>query len=87
MTKPFSRLQYFSCVRVRVCMYVCSCLCACVCVYIYLYIYIVLALSQDFSTSSLQGEVAIENFENVVDDDGDSLSIYQISERKRWEQK
>lgn len=40
---------------------------------------------KDFSTSSMQGEVAIENAEDAVAEDG--LSIYQISERKRWEQR
>ncbi len=40
---------------------------------------------QDFSTSSLKGEVAIENKEAVRPSDG--LDIYEISERKKWEQK
>ena len=52
------------------------------CLFIYVFIIILL---QDFSTSSLQGEVAIENAEDVVAEDG--LSIYQICKRKRWEQR
>ena len=40
---------------------------------------------QDFSTSSLKGEVAIENVEDTMPND--ALSIYQISERKKWEQR
>ena len=43
-----------------------------------------LCISKDFSTSSLRGEVALEMNEEA---DGDDLDQYQISERKRWEQK
>lgn len=41
-------------------------------------------LIQDFSTSSLQGEVALEMKQVMEQDD---IRAYQISERKRWEQK
>ena len=42
---------------------------------------------QDFSTSSLQGEVALEMRQAVEEMEEDDINIYQISERKRWEQK
>ena len=42
--------------------------------------------SQDFSTSSLRGEVAKEN-EEVIADEGGDLEQYQIVERKQWEQR
>ena len=40
---------------------------------------------QDFSTSSLRGEVAQENEEEGQQ--GDDLGQYQIVERKQWEQR
>ena len=42
--------------------------------------------SQDFSTSSLRGEVAKEN-EEVIEEEGEDLEQYQIVERKQWEQR
>ena len=45
-------------------------------------------MSRDFATSSLQGEVARENLEEVeVDDGGDNLEQYQIAIRRRWERR
>ena len=40
---------------------------------------------QDFATSSLKGEVAAENDEEV--EQMEDLQEYQIDERKQWEQK
>ena len=39
---------------------------------------------QDFATSSLRGEVAIENEEQ---DNMDMLEEYTIAERKEWEKR
>ena len=39
---------------------------------------------QDFATSSLRGEVAIENEEK---DDMDILEKYAIAERKEWKKR
>ena len=41
-------------------------------------------ISQDFSTSSLCGEVAVEMSEVLVED---NLDMYQINARKIWEQR
>ena len=40
--------------------------------------------SQDFATSSLKGEVAVENEqeENIKE-----LEVYEIAQRKQWEQR
>ena len=47
-------------------------------------------MSRDFATSSLQGEVARENLEDMedtdVEEEGD-LEQYQIAIRRRWERK
>ena len=40
---------------------------------------------KDFSTSSLKGEVAIENAEETTD--LDNLINYQIDDRRKWEQR
>ena len=40
---------------------------------------------QDFATSSLKGEVAEENDQNLFEDN--ELDQYQIVERKLWEQR
>lgn len=40
---------------------------------------------KDFATSSLRGEVAVENEEKL--DDMEELEKYQIDERKDWEKK
>lgn len=40
--------------------------------------------SQDFATSSLKGEVAVENeHEEIMEE----LEVYEISKRKQWEQR
>ena len=47
-------------------------------------------MSRDFATSSLQGEVARENLEDIWAMDGeedDNLEQYQIAIRRRWERK
>ena len=47
-------------------------------------------MSRDFATSSLQGEVARENLEDMWAMDGeedDNLEQYQIAIRRRWERK
>ena len=46
-------------------------------------------MSRDFATSSLQGEVARENLEDVEMDgeEEDNLEQYQIAIRRRWERK
>jgi hypothetical protein len=47
-------------------------------------------MSRDFATSSLQGEVARENLEEVEATDGEeegNLEQYQIAIRRRWERK
>ena len=47
-------------------------------------------MSRDFATSSLQGEVARENLEDVEATDGEeegNLEQYQIAIRRRWERK
>ena len=46
-------------------------------------------MSRDFATSSLQGEVARENLEDMdIDGEGeDNLEQYQIASRRRWERK
>ena len=46
-------------------------------------------MSRDFATSSLQGEVARENLEDVEMDgeEEDNLEQYQIATRRRWERK
>lgn len=41
---------------------------------------------QDFATSSLHGEVARENQEEIGDSDDQTIQ-YAIDERKRWEQR
>ena len=40
--------------------------------------------SQDFATSSLKGEVAVENESKEVVND---IEVYEIAERKQWEQR
>ena len=47
-------------------------------------------MSRDFATSSLQGEVARENLEDMEATDGEeegNLEQYQIAIRRRWERK
>ena len=48
-------------------------------------------MSRDFATSSLQGEVARENLEDMEAMDGEeeegNLEQYQIAIRRRWERK
>ena len=47
-------------------------------------------MSRDFATSSLQGEVARENLENMEVTDGEeeeNLEQYQIAGRRQWETK
>ena len=46
-------------------------------------------MSRDFATSSLQGEVARENLEDMEAMDGEegNLDQYQIAIRRRWEKK
>ena len=47
-------------------------------------------MSRDFATSSLQGEVARENLEDVETTNGEeegNLEQYQIAIRRRWEGK
>ena len=46
-------------------------------------------MSRDFATSSLQGEVARENLEDVEvgGEASDNIEQYQIAERRRWERK
>ena len=46
-------------------------------------------MSRDFATSSLQGEVARENLEDMeVDGEAeDNIEQYQIAGRRRWERK
>ena len=47
-------------------------------------------MSRDFATSSLQGEVARENLEDMEATDGEEegdLEEYQIAIRRRWERK
>ena len=58
----------------------------CVCtVYTCLYIYAAMfCCTQDFATSSLRGEVATENEEQVQ---LDMLQKYTITERKEWEKR
>ncbi len=41
---------------------------------------------QDFATSSLKGEVALENVNQRMDEAGE-LEEYQIHDRKQWEHK
>ena len=44
-------------------------------------------MSRDFATSSLQGEVARENLENIEIDgeEEENLEQYQIAGRRQWE--
>ena len=47
-------------------------------------------MSRDFATSSLQGEVARENLEDMEATDGEeegNLEQYQIAIRRHWERK
>ena len=47
-------------------------------------------MSRDFATSSLEGEVARENLEDMEATDGEeegNLEQYQIAIRRRWERK
>jgi hypothetical protein len=47
-------------------------------------------MSRDFATSSLQGEVARENLEDLEATDGEEaekLKQYEIAGRRRWEEK
>jgi hypothetical protein len=49
-----------------------------------------ICMSRDFATSSLQGEVARENLEDVDATDGEEegqLKQYEIAGRRRWEEK
>lgn len=45
----------------------------------------IIILTQDFATSSLKGEVAVENEEDITDHE--QLYVYEIDERKQWEQR
>ena len=56
-------------------MHACSCVCTCMFVHVCV---------QDFATSSLRGEVATENEEQVQ---LDTLEEYTIAERKEWEKR
>ena len=50
-----------------------------------MYLYCVI-LPQDFATSSLKGEVALENADETIED-AEDLEEYQINDRKHWEQR
>lgn len=44
-------------------------------------------MSKDFSTSSLEGEVARENEGAIESASVDDLRLYQINTRKQWDQR